>query len=123
MILSIIQQNFLCQSHSNSNIEESLDAVKRKKKKIRCCSNFVLYFGCGIRVKGWEVRWNGVLCLSMEINRGAARNLECRIYDLQFTMYDFLGSCKLLLLFVEIGISFYFTQITQIGHADSAELV
>jgi hypothetical protein len=95
-----------------------------KRKKIRCCSNFVLYFGCGIRVKGWEVRWNGVLCLSMEINRGAARNLECRIYDLQFTMYDFLGEgCKLLLLFVEIGISFYFTQITQIGHADSAELV
>ena len=65
-----------------------------------------------------------VLGLSMEINRGAARNLECRIYDLQFTMYDFLGEgCKLLLLFVEIGISFYFTQITQIGHADSAELV
>ena len=52
-----------------------------------------------------------VLGLSMEINRGAARNLECRIYDLQFTMYDFLGSCKLLLLFFEIGISFYFTQI------------
>ena len=52
-----------------------------------------------------------VLGLSMEINRCAARNLECRIYDLQFTMYDFLGSCKLLLLFVEIGISFYFTQI------------
>ena len=63
-----------------------------------------------------------VLGLSMEINRGAARNLECRIYDLQFTMYEFLGSCKLLLLFVEIGISFYFTQITQIGYADYADL-
>ena len=51
-----------------------------------------------------------VLGLSMEINRGAARNLECRIYNLRCRF--FLGEgCKLLLLCFEIGISFYFTQI------------
>ena len=45
-------------------------------------------------------------------------NVGFTIYDVRF----FGGGCKLLLLIIEIGLSFYFTQITQIGYADYADL-
>jgi len=41
-----------------------------------------------------------------------------------FTIYNvrFFGELQTAIAFFEIGLSFYFTQITQIGHADSADL-